>query len=129
MIYSNLLLTLKDERRVEYFLMFLTVDGKGKDLHINPAIVNGDSCENRTNRKNNPSEFECLAFRTSLGFCFGHYPFVSAATLLNYDSSTCLICSTAQTKSDFSTVSGGAKRMTFSCVSLQSNPFAFSCSQ
>src|SRR5690625_534236 len=42
---------------------------------------------------------------------------------------TALICSNAQSNSSLLIINGGAKRMTVSCVSLQSKPFSFNSSQ
>src|SRR5699024_12630754 len=49
--------------------------------------------------------------------------------IIHYLLMTALICSLAQSRSDFSIISSGAKRMTLSCVSLHSCTFSISLSQ
>ena len=53
---------------------------------------------------------------------------MTAKNIYIYDN-TSRICAIAQSKSDFSIMSGGAKRMTVSCVSLQSSPRSINASQ
>src|SRR5690625_5154054 len=48
---------------------------------------------------------------------------------ISYFYNTSLILSNAQSKSSLSIFSGGAKRMTLSCVSLHNSPFSLSFSQ